>query len=94
MEKLKSLLDNYILKLNNNASSPVLITGFFSDYILTDYESLKTKIEISYSFGNYEIEKVKNGEIVFSCTIKKQERSNTSEHLVKDIYEQIYIVNS
>lgn len=94
MTKIESVLSYLKKYVKQDASTPKIIDGFWSKYIQTKYPSLNQTIEISYSWGNFEIVKTEDGNTVFQASIKDNERSNMAELLVKDVYETIYVRDS
>lgn len=90
---LKAFLNDYLLKIDNNASIPFYKDNFFSPYICTKYEDLNAKIEIYYYpvARNYKIQLVENGRTIFNATVSRENDSNDAELLLLKIYKTIYI---
>lgn len=99
---LKSFLDNYLLKIDNDASIPFYQDHFISPYLCTDYENLDGgdinlgKIEIHYYplFKNYVITREEGGKETFSATIKKDKNSNSGEIRLLDTYKSLMVTES
>lgn len=90
---LKAFLNDYLLKIDNNASMPKYEDHFFSPYICTKYEDLNKKIEIYYYpiARNYKIQLVENGRTIFNATISKENDLNDTELLLLKTYKILYI---
>lgn len=90
---LKDFLNDYLLKIEDNASTPFYEDHFISPYICTEYKDLKKKIEIYYYpySGKYTILLIDNKRTILNADIRVIEVNNNAELLLLEMYKLIYV---
>lgn len=91
---LKSFLENYLYKIENNAAVPVYKANVFVPEINTNYGTSEIVIEYFPILGHYTIKKLEDGENIFTADVDKFDTNNEGEILLKQIYKDLMVTET